>query len=77
MLPSYHARWLAILATVLDLYSRKIVGWSRGGRLTSELAQTALQNAIEGWSPKPGLYILIEAKNITLENTRNCSSVTC
>lgn len=48
--------WL-FLATVLDLYSRKIVGWSMGSRLTSELAQTALQNAIDGRSPKPGLVI--------------------
>jgi putative transposase len=48
--------WL-FLATVLDLYSRKIVGWLMGSRLTSELAQTALRNAIDGQPPKPGLVI--------------------
>lgn len=38
--------WL-FLATVLDLYSRKIVGWSMSSRLTSDLAQRALQHAID------------------------------
>lgn len=48
--------WL-FLATVLDLYSRKIVGWSMNDRLTSELAQQALQHAIDGRLPKPGLIV--------------------
>lgn len=48
--------WL-FLATILDLYSRKIVGWSMGDRLTSELAQRALHNAIEVRQPKPGLIV--------------------
>lgn len=33
------------LAAVLDLYSRKVVGWSMSDRLTSELAQKALTHA--------------------------------
>jgi putative transposase len=37
--------WL-YLATVLDLYSRKIVGWSMSSRLVAELALDALQQAI-------------------------------
>jgi transposase InsO family protein len=37
--------WL-FLAAVLDLYSRRIIGWSMSARLTSKLAQDALQNAI-------------------------------
>lgn len=48
--------WL-FLATVLDLYSRKIVGWSMGTRLTSELAQRALQHAIDARQPEPGLIV--------------------
>lgn len=48
--------WL-FLATVLDLYSRQIVGWSMGERLTSELAQQALLHAIASRQPKPGLII--------------------
>jgi putative transposase len=48
--------WL-FLATVLDLYSRRSVGWSMNDRLTSELAQTALQHAIDALQPKPGLMV--------------------
>ncbi len=48
--------WL-YLATVLDLYSRKIVGWSMSDRLVSKLAQRALQNAIEARQPTPGLIV--------------------
>lgn len=48
--------WL-FLATVLDLYSRKIVGWSMSDRLTSELAQRALQHAIDSREPAPGMLV--------------------
>jgi putative transposase len=40
------AGWL-YLATVMDLFSRMIVGWSMGSRNTSELAKSAVQMAIE------------------------------
>jgi putative transposase len=42
--------WL-YLAVVVDLYSRKVVGWSMGRRLTSRLACDALQMAL--WSRRP------------------------
>lgn len=48
--------WL-LLAVVLDLYSRKVVGWSMGERLTSELAQRALLQAIEQRMPGKGLLV--------------------
>ncbi len=48
--------WL-VLAVVLDLFSRKVVGWSMGARLTSELAQRALLHAIEQRTPRKGLLI--------------------
>jgi transposase InsO family protein len=48
--------WL-FLATVLDLYSRKIVGWSMHNRLTSDLAKRALQHAIDARSPALGLIV--------------------
>lgn len=48
--------WL-FLAAILDLYSRKIVGWSMGERLTSELAQVALKSAIKTRVPDEGLVI--------------------
>jgi putative transposase len=48
--------WL-YLAAVLDLYSRKIVGWSMGNRLTSALAKQSLLNAIDARQPAPGLMV--------------------
>jgi transposase InsO family protein len=43
------------LAVVMDAFSRKVVGWNLGSRLTTELALTALTNAIESRRPAPGL----------------------
>lgn len=48
--------WL-YLASVLDLYSRKIVGWSMSNRLTSQLVQKALQNAVDARQPALGLLV--------------------
>lgn len=45
------------LAVVLDLYSRKIVGWSMKNRLDSELAQQALRHAIDDRQPEQGLLV--------------------
>ena len=42
--------WL-YLATVMDLYSRKVVGWSMSDRLKAELVNNALLMAI--WKRKP------------------------
>lgn len=35
------------LAVILDLYSRKVIGWSLGRRMTSEFTLAALQVALE------------------------------
>jgi putative transposase len=43
------------LAVVLDAYSRRVIGWAVGESLTSQLALMALELAIEGRKPKPGL----------------------
>jgi putative transposase len=43
------------LAVVLDAYSRRVVGWAVGESLTSQLALAALEMAIQGRSPRPGL----------------------
>jgi putative transposase len=48
--------WL-LLAVVLDLFSRRVVGWSMSERLTSELAQQALLHAVEQRSPGEGLLV--------------------
>jgi transposase InsO family protein len=46
--------WL-YLAIVLDTFSRRIVGWSLHESLERELATSALQKALEGRRPGPGL----------------------
>ena len=46
--------WL-YLAIVLDLYSRRIVGWATSDRLKKDLALNALRRAITLRSPPPGL----------------------
>ncbi len=43
------------LAAVMDAFSRRIVGWNLAPRITTELALTALRNAIEWRQPAPGL----------------------
>ena len=46
--------WL-YLAVVLDLYSRAVIGWAMGSRLTVELAAHALTMALTHRKPTPGL----------------------
>lgn len=46
--------WL-FLAVVMDLYSRKVIGWSMSDRLTSCLAQQALKNALDQRSIDSGV----------------------
>ncbi|MBB3343832.1 transposase InsO family protein [Luteimonas sp. RC10] len=48
--------WL-YLAAVLDLYSRKVVGWAMAPNTPAELVCTALQMAIALRQPKPGLIV--------------------
>lgn len=48
------AGWL-YLAVLLDLYSRRIVGWSMGERPNEALTLGALNMAIEHRDPQPGL----------------------
>lgn len=43
------------LAVLIDLYSRKVVGWSLSRRLTRELALRALRMALVIRNPPPGL----------------------
>lgn len=46
--------WL-YLAVLLDLYSRAVIGWAMGARLTGALTQQALEMALHRRQPKPGL----------------------
>ena len=49
-------RWL-YLATAMDLYSRKIVGWSFGDSMTEQLVTEAMQMAIDARGVNPGLIV--------------------
>ena len=46
--------WL-YLAVLLDLYSRLVIGWAMGHRLTGELAEQALTMALANRRPEAGL----------------------
>jgi putative transposase len=46
--------WL-YLAVILDLFSRRVVGWKLGDSLGSDLVETALQNALLLRQPTSGL----------------------
>lgn len=46
--------WL-YLAVVLDIFSRKVVGWSMSQRLYAELGVNALDMALKNRRPSPGL----------------------
>lgn len=46
--------WL-YLASIMELYSRRIIGWEMGERMTKELVITALKRAMTAQSPTPGL----------------------
>ena len=50
------AGWL-YLAAVLDLYSRKVVGWAMAPNMPASLVCTALQLAIAQRQPAPGLIV--------------------
>ena len=46
--------WL-YLAVVLDLFSRKVIGWSMSPKMDTALVETALRMALEGRRPPAGL----------------------
>jgi len=48
------ARWF-YLAVVMDVYSRRILGWSLGKNRTADLTLSALRYALKGRSPKRGM----------------------
>jgi transposase InsO family protein len=51
-----HRGWL-YLAAVMDLYSRKIVGWAMAPNMPAELVCSALQMAITQRNPPAGLIV--------------------
>ena len=53
-----HEGWL-YLAAVIDLYSRKVVGWSMSSRMQTSLALNALLMAV--WRRKPSDKVIIHS----------------
>ena len=53
-----HEGWL-YLAAVIDLYSRKVVGWSMNSRMQTSLALNALLMAV--WRRKPAEKVIIHS----------------
>lgn len=47
------------LAVVIDLFSRKVVGWSMGSRMTADLVCNALKMAL--WQRKPGRGLIVHS----------------
>jgi transposase InsO family protein len=45
------------LAVILDLHSRRVVGWELSARLTASVLTSALQRALESRSVAPGLIL--------------------
>ena len=64
--------WL-YLATVIDLASRRVVGWAMADHMRSELASDALRMAIATRRPAPGLIFHSDRGT----QTRRRSSPTC
>ena len=58
------ARDWVYLAVVLDVFSRKVVGWSLGPSLATDLVTSALRSAIESRRP--------EGKTLLLHSDRGC-----
>lgn len=54
-LPTDDEGFLRDLAFILDVYSRKVVGWSMATHLRSELVAAALEMAIRRRNPSAGL----------------------
>jgi transposase InsO family protein len=64
--------WL-YLAVLLDLFSRAVVGWSMGERITDELTLAALRMALERRRPGPGLvHHSDQGSQYTSDDYRSC-----
>jgi putative transposase len=53
-----HEGW-SYLAVVIDLFSRRVVGWSMQSRMTTDLALQALLSAV--WRRKPKTKVMIHS----------------
>jgi len=60
--------WL-YLAVVLDLFSRKVIGWAMEPTLSRELALKALRMAINARQPAPGIACLTLTRGANMPAT--------
>ena len=63
------------LATVIDLYSREIVGWQLGRRSRAQLIHLAYCDALSRQSP-PGIFHSDQGSQYTAKSTRNLVKLT-
>jgi putative transposase len=72
--------WL-YLAVIMDLFSRKIVGWATSDRINDKLIKQALIKAIRVRKPKPGLlFHSDQGKQYASEEIQSCmdrAKITC
>ena len=67
--------WL-YLAVILDLYSRRVIGWAMGHRLTVDLAERALTMALANRTPTAGLLHHSDPPSMPPRATSNYSPPT-
>lgn len=69
--------WL-YLAAVLDLYSRKVVGWAMAEQMDSDLVESAFRMALLGRRPAPGLlHHSDQGSQYTSAAYQNCLIAAC
>jgi transposase InsO family protein len=82
LLDTHRPQGWIYLAVVIDLYSRRIIGWNMDKHMTTALATRALTMAINLRSPAPGLvhhsdrgvqYASKEYRNLLQKNRMICS----
>jgi transposase InsO family protein len=67
----------AYLATVIDLASRRVVGWAVADHMRAELVCDALHMALEARRPRPGLVFHSDRGTQGLVSTPPSSSASC
>lgn len=64
--PTYIHTWAGFvyLATVIDCYSKKVMGWSTADHMRTELVETALKNAAATTLIEPGASFHIDRPSV-------------
>ena len=65
------AGWL-YLAVVLDLYSRRVIGWAMSAKPDQHVALQALHMALEQRRPQPGVITPIKARSTPASPISGC-----